>query len=106
MNNGIKSVAFAAALLLLSCFYFSTPASAQTSTPKPAATKSPGLTAEQKAYVKARDKCLQRYTDEKIPRSQTHTFLNACMKEAGFSKAVPVPNVPPPPPQPSKSTGT
>jgi hypothetical protein len=68
--------------------------------------KSPALTAEQKAYVKARDKCLQRYADEKIPRSQTHTFLSACMKEAGFKKAVPVPNVPPPPPQQSKSPST
>ena len=98
LRAGLVSLALA---VLVSCF--GDPASAQTGTPKPAATKSPALTAEQKAYVKARDKCLQRYTDEKIPRSQTHTFLNACMKDAGFKKAVLLPH--PPPPQPSKSTG-
>jgi hypothetical protein len=79
--------------------WVSFPASAQTS--KPAATKSPALTAEQQKYVAARQKCLDQYARQKIPRSQTHTFLSACMKDAGFKKAVALPPIPP---QPSKSS--
>jgi hypothetical protein len=90
--------------LLVTCLSFAVPAQAKQSTSASApAAQSPALTAEQKAYVKARDKCLQRRQDEKIPRSQTHTFFNACLKENGFSKAVQLPHPSmPSPPQPGK----
>jgi len=89
-----KAGLFVFAVLLIAA---SVPLQAKTS-----AGAAPALTAEQQKYKTARDKCRQRYDDEKIPRSQIHTFLSACMKDAGFKKAVHLPHPELTPPQPSK----
>jgi hypothetical protein len=90
-------------VFLFASFCISAPASAATpNSAASSAAQEPKLTPEQQAYKKARDKCRQRYENEKIPRSQTHTFLNACMKDAGFKKAVPLPHPELTPPQPGK----
>jgi hypothetical protein len=96
----IRSSLFGAVFAISLIFVI--PAQAATA---PTPSKSPALTAEQQKYKAALDKCRQRYTDEKIPRSQTHTFLSACMKDAGFKKAVhlPHPELSPPPSPPVKS---
>jgi hypothetical protein len=86
--------------LLATSLCFAVPVQAKKSADAPAAAaQSPALTPEQQAYKTVRDKCLKRYQDEKIPKSQHHTFMNACFKENGITKAVllPHPSGPPPP---------
>src|SRR5690349_5695666 len=92
---------FVISLILSIVLSFADPACAKTSASPPTA-QTPALTPEQQKYKAARDKCLQRYVDEKIPRSQTHTFLSACIKDAGFKKAVPLPHPQLAPPQQGK----
>jgi hypothetical protein len=76
----------------LSCFAF----------PAEATSNSPTLTAEQQKYKTAIHQCVQKFEKDKIPESQHHTYMSACMKAKGFPKAVHFPHSLPPPPAPSK----
>jgi hypothetical protein len=88
MHQAFKATLLALAVIAsVSCFAISVQALKSTSTPS--ASTSPGLTAEQKAYRKTiANKCLKRYYDEKIPRSEHRTFLVDCFRENGITNAV------------------
>jgi hypothetical protein len=98
------------ACLLLSAILFAAlslavPANAKSSASSPAASQAPVITPEQQKYKTAHDKCLKQYLDQKIPKSQHHTYMNACLKENGITRAVPMPHpeLSLPPASPAKS---
>jgi hypothetical protein len=90
--------------ILIAALSLAVPAHAKTSASS-AATQTPALTPEQQTYKTVRDKCLKQYLDQKIPKSQHHTYMNACFKENGITKAVllPHPELSPPPASSVKS---
>jgi hypothetical protein len=101
MKNRIKpgpmALALVAAGFLLACFCFSAPVAAASASSAPSSSpQAPTLTPEQQAYAKVRALCLKEVQQQKIPRSQSHTFIRGCFKENGITKGIAMP--PPSPP--------
>jgi hypothetical protein len=58
----------------------------------------PTLNAEQKLYERAWHACIQKYNQQKTPRSQFNSFTRRCMSDQGITKPVAIPRPAPPKP--------
>jgi hypothetical protein len=81
--------------------FFVSAAPQKSTTAAPGTLQSVAVTPAQKTYAKAYDGCIDKYLQQKIPRSQFHSFVRRCLAAKGITKAVDMPR--PPPLKPSQS---